>query len=222
MQVEKVAIQTRLKEFFFLSLTLVYLGLVFYKTSVGADTSGLLAVAVIIFVLYLPLQSIVADHQIPIDFHNVFSHSEITKLLTPLILMAALAAIFVGLEIFDVQHKYMLQGFAIGMYALWWWMSDNLLDIAVNSSDATLIKMVGMLIFIVTLLVILALPRLPEEVDIWYFLELFTSTLYILFMGAIFIPGLGFKAVTVLLKTMAMASLKSLTSSKKSSSNNSF
>lgn len=169
---ENVSRQTYLKEWLFLLLTPLYLGIVFYKLLSGTQVEDILILSSAIFVLYLPIQIVVAENHLPLTFSAVFSHDEVLSLIYPVVGLVLLAGGIMIIERFLPEFKDVAVGIFLLMYALWWYVTNQLLELFKASSVETKIKMSSMLLFIVSLIIISNFPNLPAKVDGWYFVML--------------------------------------------------
>ena len=198
-EIPKPVIATRLKEFLFLLLTPLYLSLVFYKLSTGADFEGILAVSLVIFVLYLPIQVIASQYEIPLSFDAIFEHEEVLSLIYPLFGIITLTGLFYALQYLGID-KNVLLGVGIAGYGLWWLMTEKLFALIKNGDAQAKVKMVAMFMFMLGLLLIIKFPNLPKHIDGYYFLELAITVLYVIGIVILMIPRYTLKALGILYK----------------------
>jgi len=195
LQSSKRGILTKIKEWLFLALTPLYLWIVFYKLSSGADLEGILTLSAIIFVLYLPIQIITAENELSLSFQEIFGHQAIRSLLYPLFGLLTLVGAFMLFEKYMVGSKEIGIGLFVALYGVWWYITNNLIDMLANGTETTKFKMISMLLFIISLIVMMKFPHLPSKIDAWYFLELAFSLLYIVMIGLAIVPKYGFKVL---------------------------
>ena len=201
------AIPTRIKEFLFLSLTPFYLWLVFSKLSSGADFEGLLAISVIILVLYLPIQLIAKQYELPFSFKEIFEHDEILNLIYPLFGFLLLVGMFTFGRATDVE-KNILMGISLAAYALWWLLTNRLFNLVERGNDETQIKMLSMLFFVIALALVINFPKLPSEINYMYFLELLLTMLYVAGITLIMLPKYGLKMLKIFAKDAFRSAFK--------------
>ena len=180
-------------------LTPLYLSLIFYKLSTGADFEGLFMVSVTILVLYLPMQLIIKQNELPLSHDVIFSYQEILNLLYPVFALIGMVTIYTVAQSFKIDDK-ILVGIILATYAIWWWLTENLFQIVEKGDEEVQVKMVGMLLFVIALALMDHFPKLPSQIDLWYALELLITIFYVIVMTLFLLPRYGLKVIKFLAK----------------------
>ena len=195
---------TTLKKWLFLSLTPLYLFLIYYKTVSGADLEGLLIVSVAILVVFLPVQLLVQENQLETNRIEIFEDETIARYLNAVFVFMTIFTIYIflhyaGLEQQDKETKRIAAGI---FYISWWYVSHQLLNIYKYVGETSKLKMLFLFLFIVMLIVSMSLAKLPSQMGWAYFLALFVELLKVSFTLLLIIPTLGIKVVGAFFKAM--------------------
>lgn len=188
-----------IEKFIYLSLTPLYLFMVYYKTVLGADLEGLIAVSVVTLLLYVPIQILILQGRS--DFIKVY-----LRLIFGLI---ALVGLFAYLESMKVS-KEIMGGFAFAVYILWWFISSKLLDIALYGDSVAQLKIFGWFFFILGLSILNTVSSLPDQMNFMYFVELILMMLYIFLVTMLLVPRVGIKVFAKIMLFILKDGLKGI------------
>ena len=195
---------TIFKKWLFLSLTPLYLFLIYYKTVTGADLEGLMMVSVIILVVFLPVQLLVQENNLSASRVEIFEDETISHYLSAVFVFMTIFTIYIFLFYAGLQQqdKATIRVVVGVFYISWWYVSHQLLNIYKYVGDTSKLKMLFLFLFIVALIVSTSLAKLPSHMGWEYFLVLFVELLKVGFTLLLIIPTLGIKVISMIFKAM--------------------
>ena len=204
----------------FLMLTPLYLFLIYYKTVMGADLEGLIAVSFVIFILYLPIQILVTENDLELTFDAIFNNYDVVSYLRIVFGILGLLALFTlshFLPFGKEMEKMFTTGIGIVIYGLWWFLTNRLLKLANEGSDEAKVKIIGWLIFIMTLVLASFMSELPNKIGFEYFLTLAVMIFQVSIVTLLLIPSIGIRVFWNILVAIVKSGLKSAFGSNKKS-----
>lgn len=195
-------------KFFLLVLGVIYLVMIYYKTVIGAEISSLIEISVAIFIIYQPLQTIVAQRGIPFSIDAIAEDEEVIdyfRTLFVFVLLVGLDATFCAIfgtkgTILDGIHIL----FLFSIYIAWYSITKKIFTLA-SGDDLSFLKMFGTYLFIIALIVFSEFSDIPLYSDLVtnilsIAIGLIFLAIKVAFIAFVLMPPWGIRVVSSLFK----------------------
>lgn len=164
-------------KWFLLTLTPIYLSLIYYKNVTGVDLLGLLIVSLIMFLLYLPIQTVVSESGNDLSIEAILHNKKIQSYLNALYLFILSVSIFLATIVLLPSLNKLLGNYLILivliLYIMWLHFSTKLTYMIFECQPLNLLKMLGFFIFIIALMVVVYIGSIPYKFGFMYIYSLF-------------------------------------------------